>query len=78
MPRYYFHLYDDLDVPDDEGAELADVGDAETYGVVNARALAADEVRCGWLHLNHRIEIADEQGRIVRKIRFADVVEIVD
>lgn len=77
MSRFYFHLYDDLDVPDEEGAEMANLEAAVAYGLANVRALAADQVTRGNLDLRHRIEIADAQGQVLGTIRFADAVEVV-
>lgn len=76
MPRFYFNLFDDLDTPDDEGKELRDFEAAEAYGVQNARSIAAAQVQDGKLALWHRIEIADESGKVVKTIHFDDAIEI--
>ena len=78
MPRYFFHLYDDLDVLDEEGLELADLAAAEGAGLQNARDMAAESVKNGHLTLHHRVEIADEQGKVLKTISFADVVAILE
>jgi hypothetical protein len=77
MPRYFFHLHDDLPVPDEEGIELADLEAAKACGIREARSVAADQVREGKLDLSHRIDVADEQSVVVHTIRFADAIDIV-
>ena len=63
MARFFFHLHDDLDVPDEEGAELPDLGAACAHAQRSARSLM-----CGTLaedsriSLHHRIDIEDERG----------------
>ena len=77
MPTYYFHLYDDLDVPDEEGVDLPDFEAARAMGLQNARRMAAEEVIAGRLHLRHRIEITDADGEVLETIPFAGPFEIV-
>jgi hypothetical protein len=77
MPRYFFHLHDDLTVPDEDGMELADLEAAKACGIKEARSVAVEQVREGKLDLNHRIDVADEQSVVVHTIRFADAIDIV-
>jgi hypothetical protein len=77
MPRFFFHLHDDLTVPDEDGRELADLEAAKACGIEEARNVAADQVRDGKLDLNHRIDVADEQSVVVHTIRFADAIAVV-
>jgi len=77
VPRYYFHLYDDLDCPDQEGAELPNLEAAQAKAVHEARLLMGDLLhREGRLALHHRIDIEDEQGVVLATINFRDVVAI--
>lgn len=76
MPRFFFNLYDDLEVLDPDGVELPDLEAARACGLKNARAIAADQVLRGKLDLRHRIEIADEFGQVLRTIPFADAIAI--
>jgi hypothetical protein len=62
VPHYYFHLFDDLDVLDEEGLDLADDGAARIHAVEEARTMACHAVQNGHLNLGHRIEIEDEKG----------------
>ena len=62
MPRFYFHVYDDLVALDDEGAELPSVAEAREAAVRAARELATEEIkRKGTLTMKHRIEVEDER-----------------
>ena len=76
MPRFFFKLFDDVDTPDEEGIQLRDRRTAEAFGLTNARAIAADQVRQGKLALWHRIEVADESGAVLKTIRFVDAVKV--
>lgn len=76
MPRFFFHLFDDVVVLDDEGVELADSEAAKAAAVVGARELICDQVRRGRVTLHHRIEVEDERGAPVAQLRFADVVTL--
>ncbi len=76
MPRFYFHVHDDVPALDEEGQEFQDFEAALLDAVPNARALAADEVLQGRLNLAHRIEIADHSGRIIASVPFGEVVKV--
>jgi hypothetical protein len=77
VARYFFHVRDDLDVPDPEGAELPNLEAARDYAGRSARSLM-----CGTLSedcrisLHHRIDIEDEAGGILATVLFADAVRI--
>lgn len=42
VPRYYFHLLNDLDAPDEEGKELPDLAAAREQARYNARFTAGE------------------------------------
>ena len=79
MPRFYFHLINDMDVPDDEGQDLPDLAAARAVAVSQARALigetAKDQAR---VVLHHRIDIEDEAGTVLDPVLFRDVVSVED
>jgi hypothetical protein len=77
VPTYFFHLYNDEIVCDEEGQELADVEEAHRIAIVNAVEMAIAEVRQGCLNLKHRIDVADGGGSVVCTVRFQDVVKVV-
>lgn len=77
MPRYYFHLRNDVSVDDEEGTTLRDLAAAKAraieYAVVMSAASILEHRR---LNLHHRIEIADEHGEILQIVEFGDVVTV--
>ena len=77
MPRFYFHLHNDVDVPDDEGIELPDLDAARAHAVRQARftfgEMAKDQ---GRVVLHHRIDIEDEQGKVLGTVSFGEAVKI--
>ena len=78
MPRYYFHLHNDLTTTDDEGRELTDSCAARRVAEDDAREMAARSVQYeGHLNLEHYIEITDERGQSVARVRFGDAVAIL-
>ena len=77
VPRYYFHLYDDMDVLDDEGREFPDVEAALKEAMHQARTVAGYVIiGTGRLTLSHRIEVADEAGKVLGSVCFGDVVAV--
>ncbi|HWT12628.1 MAG TPA: hypothetical protein VN231_07735 [Allosphingosinicella sp.] len=74
--RYYFNIFDDVSVVDEEGQELPDEAAARREAVRGGRELMCDQVRQGRLNLSHRIEVADEQGRVVLTLPFGALVKI--
>jgi hypothetical protein len=76
MPRYYFNIYNDDVTLDEEGAELIDAHAAHAHAVHAARSLAADTASRGHIGLSHRIEIEDQDHRLIDQVTFAEAVEI--
>lgn len=74
MPRFFFHLRNDLSVDDEEGVDLADLASARSHAIANIRELACEAVRSGELVLGHKIEVADESGSRVLTITYADAI----
>lgn len=78
MPRYFFHLRDDLDVSDTEGLELASLGQARARARAQAVHMAAASItERGRLDLSHRIEVEDQSGEMLYAVAFAEVVEVI-
>lgn len=79
MPRYYFNLYNDAEVLDDEGIEHPDLAAARQEAIRGARALIAEHVVGGRpVTLSHRIEIADESRLVRATIFFREVITVID
>ena len=76
MPHFFFHLFNDEVILDEEGAEFTDASAAVEAAERMARGMAAESVRCGHLVLQHRIEVVDESGVKIATARYGDVVEI--
>ena len=78
MPRLYVNFFNDADVPDEEGQEFADLGAAKLVAIAGARELMAEHIRAGKaVTLSHRIEIADQTGKVLAVLPFRELVTIV-
>jgi hypothetical protein len=78
MPRYFFHIYDDVVAIDEDGIELADLAAVHQQAIKVARDCASAELVHGTLHLKHRIEVEDEDRRPVLTLPFRSAFKIVD
>jgi len=77
MPRFYFHLHNDIDVPDEEGSEHADLAAARIYAECNAREMMGELLKEeGRVALHHTIDIKDSSGRVLDTVIFRDVVRV--
>ena len=76
MPRYFFHVYDDIIAQDEEGLELPDLAAARLNALIGARDLITEQVRHGYIVLSHWIDVVDEQGEKVLAVTFRDAVDI--
>lgn len=76
MPRFFFHIYDDVAFRDEDGLDLPDAQAARTAALAGARAMMCDQLKAGRLRLHHRIEVEDEDGAAVLTLPFGEAVEI--
>jgi hypothetical protein len=77
VTRFYFHVLDDLDVPDEEGADLPDLAAARVHAGCAARSLMCDTMcEDRRISLHHRIDIEDAGGTVLATVRFADAVRV--
>lgn len=76
MPRFYFHLFNDVTSRDEEGKDLPDPSAAHQQALIYARDMAAVAVREGYLDLSHRIEVTDQSGDLVLDLPFRNAVHI--
>lgn len=77
VPRFFFHVRDDIEAPDNEGAELPDLEAARDKALHEARSMMCETLlRDGRISLDHHIDIEDEQGELRATVQFADAVRI--
>ena len=77
MPRFYFHLYNDIEAKDEEGKLLPDVAAVRPHAIEEAREMIISELRSkGEFSLSHWIEVEDERGEVVEIVKFGDAVKI--
>jgi uncharacterized protein DUF6894 len=72
MPRFYFHVFNDVVAMDEEGAELPDLEAAREQALEAARELVCESIHHGHLNLDHRIEVAGEGGEKLMTISYRD------
>ncbi len=75
MPRYFFHVYDDVIAEDEEGSELPNLAAARLNALRGARDIIAEQVRRGYFVLSHWIDVVNEQGERVLTVTFGDAVD---
>jgi hypothetical protein len=77
MPKFFFHLHNDVEVADPVGTELPSLDEARAKAVGAARGvMAADIVEAGHITLSHRITIKDALGGELMEVPFRTCVEI--
>jgi hypothetical protein len=75
MPRYFFHVLNDIESREEDGQEFPDLDAAKAEARATAADLIRDEIRAGrLLHPDHRIEIEDGRGHVLHVLRFGDLV----
>lgn len=77
MPRFYFHLRNDISVDDHEGRDLPDTLAARAVAAKYALDMCAVSIREQHkLNLQHRIEVTSESGQDVLTVKFGDVIKV--
>jgi hypothetical protein len=77
MPKFYFHLHNDIDAPDEEGVELPSLEAAREYATENALFTMAQTLKDeAHINFHHHIDIEDEHGNVLETVRFKDVAKI--
>jgi len=72
MPRYYFHVFNDVVAIDEEGIDLPGLDAAREQAMDSARELVCESIQKGYLNLDHRIEVEDAQHNQVLSISYRD------
>jgi hypothetical protein len=70
VPRFYFHLFNDVTVHDPEGSLLPNAA--------VAREMAAEGLRAGRLLTQQSHEVVDDDGERVGLVHYRDVVNVTD
>jgi hypothetical protein len=79
VPRYYFHLYNDTEVGDQEGKEFPDLAAACAHATDLARFEFAEAAKeRARITLSHRIDIEDQSGAVLATVTFGDAVTVED
>jgi hypothetical protein len=76
VPRYFFHVYDDVVAHDEEGIELPNIAAARLNALVGARSLISEQVKHGYFEQSHWVDVVDEQGEAVLTVTFREAVDI--
>ena len=77
MPRFFFHLFNAVNIHDDDGREFATFEEAQADATAACRALMANDLQNeGQITLSHRIEIEGEDGETKLVLPFRSCVEI--
>ena len=77
MTRFYFHLHNDIDAPDEEGKEFADLAAARAYALDQVRHVVGETAKeTGRIVRSHRIDIENDQQHVLDTVRFDDAVKI--
>lgn len=76
MPRYYFHLCNDVIAEDEEGVELPGLEAAREHAIEEARVMVCESIKKGHLNLEHRIAVTDEAGADVLSVSFRDAFTV--
>jgi hypothetical protein len=78
VPRYFFHVVDVFDITDDEGADLPDLPAARGRAIASARVLMCETLQQdGRITLHHRIDIEDDEHKVVGSVAFEDAIDIL-
>jgi hypothetical protein len=77
VPRYYFHLFNDMDVPDFEGLEFPDLASARAKAIEQARGMIGEVAKTeARIVLSHHIDIEDEEGQVLDRIMFREIIRV--
>jgi hypothetical protein len=76
MPIFFTHIrHGDSLAEDLEGQEFPTLDDAVQDAIVAVREIMSDRVGAGRQANHSTIEITDEAGRLIRSVRFVDVLD---
>ena len=77
MPHFFLHLHNaHLDVPDEDGCDLASQEAAHEAALRGIRDFIGHEAATGKIDLRGRIDIADASGAVLQSVQFKDAFEL--
>jgi hypothetical protein len=71
VPRYFFHVYDSVDLLDYEGTELTGPDEARVQAVVTAGELLRDVGGRFWNSPEWQLWVIDEAGQRICALKFS-------
>ena len=71
MPRYFFNVYDGYSQLDLVGTKLPDIYTAQATAIRLSGELLRDMGHRFWNETEWRLEVADDQGRVLFILRFS-------
>jgi hypothetical protein len=79
MSRFYFHIITQTrTLADNEGTELADLGEARREAIRDARSLMSAAILDGRDIRNRRIEVRNAEGELLIDLPFSAAFETSD
>lgn len=77
MARYFLHIHNSHgDAEDDEGLHANSLAEAREQAISNIRSLLASEAKNGSMNFRGRVDISDENGKLLLSVPFSDAVSI--
>jgi hypothetical protein len=70
VPRYFFHVHDGAELPDEDGTELPDLASARNEAVRLAGASLKDHAQAFWNEEQWSIDVTDEDGLMLFSLTF--------
>lgn len=79
MQRYFVHIIEDGHrFPDDDGFLASGLSGARQMATAGARENMAAEILIGKLCLSTSMEILDQNGAVLDRTQFRDLVHVID
>jgi hypothetical protein len=72
MPRYFFHVQDGRDIPDEDGVTMAGADEARAQAITAAAEALKDLGPGFWQHPEWQMHVTDEQGATVCDLRLSN------
>ena len=76
MPRYFFHVHDGFDLPDETGTEFPDIVAVRFAAVTVAGEIIRDLGESFWEIEAWRLDVTDEGGQHVLTLNFSGSIAI--